>query len=65
MRPSSNLNEKQLVAQSLNIIKEGIRSQLEEVRTKCKGRTGEEKREEAQILPEVPAEPTPTEVATI
>ena len=51
MRPSSNLNEKQLVAQRLNIIKKGLLSQLEieEVRTKCEGRTGEEKSEEAQI----------------
>ena len=67
VRPFSNLNEKQLMAQTSNIIKKGLLSQheIEEVRTKCEGRTGGEKTAEAQIRPEVPAEPTPTEAATI
>ena len=57
---------RQQVAQRLNIIEKGLLSQLEieEVRTTCEGKTGEEKIEEAHIQPEVLAEPTPTEVAT-
>ena len=66
MRPSSTLNEKQLVTQRLNIVKKGFLSRLEieEVRNKCEGSTSEKEYRPSQQSEEVPPQPTLPKVAT-
>ena len=66
MRPSSTLNEKQLVTQRLNIVKKGFLSRLEieEVRNKCEGSTSEKEYRPSQQSEEVHPQPTLPKVAT-